>query len=391
MGKVRLVYTAVFIVCVAVLLAGCGGGGGSSLSGGLGTIRGNVQEFASVRAVRASGDQITVSVDGIGLSTLANADGSFVLTNVPPGLHTLVAQTFGRAMAIVVNVEAGQETNVGEIVLAEAGQISGLVTSAITHQPVAGALVSVIEQVYTMDDQMPHPVRIEYTNDFGSYTVSGLPAGDYLVTISKDGYHPASLTLTVNAGATTPGDAALQPISPEETGSVEGTAYLKAENGDLTPISGVMVRLVSKDVILLDVPPLPPTATDESGTTVNLYPDPSPIPFPNDYYTFTGEDGKYRLDGVLPGDYMAVAIRPGLEVDSHPVTVTAKTVSQVDFTLVLPILKLGVIEGTVTNSVTKQPIAGAEVYAVWGPVPMGAESGGGVIMPIDDGTRKSVV
>ena len=391
MMKVRVACGLILVASLSIILVGCGGGGGSSLSSGLGTVRGTVLEFASSRAIRAAGDSITVSIDGTDLSTLAAADGNFVLVNVPPGLHTLVAQTQGRARAIVVSVEAGKETNVGEVVLQEAGQISGLVTSATTHQPIPGALVSVIEQVYTMDDQMPHPVRIEYTNDFGSYTIAGLPAGDYLVTISNDGYQPASLTLTVNSGATTPGDVALQPISPEETGSVEGTAYLKAENGDLTPISGVMVRLVSMAVVPMDVPPLPPTAIDESGTAVNLYPEPWPIPFPRDYYAFTGDDGKYRIDGVLPGDYMAVAIRPGLEIDSHPVTVTAKTVSQVDFTLVLFTPKFGVIEGTVTNSETKQPIAGAEVGAIWGPMPLGAESKGAIVMPIDDGTIMSCV
>ena len=386
MGKARYICAVILIALLAILLAGCGGSSSPGHSEGLGTVRGTVQEFPTSQAVRSAGGQITVSIDGTDLSTLANSDGSFVLENVPPGVHTLVAQTSGRASAVVVSVEPGKETNVGEIVLQDAGQISGLVTSAKTHEPIPDALVTITELVYTItQDQMPHPVRVCSTNELGSYTISGLPAGEYLVIISKDGYESTSLVRSVSAGTTTPGDAALQPVASGEMGSVEGTAYTQTNGGELTPIAGVIVRLASTDVILMDVPPLPVTATDEGGSTVTVYPGPWPIPYPRDYYAYTGEDGKYRIDGVIPGDYMAVAIRPGFEMDSHPVTITANGVATVDFTLVLFVPKVGTIEGTVTNSETHQPIAGAEVYGMWGAVPMGVQSGGAVIMP-DDGT-----
>ena len=387
MGKARYICAVILIASLAILIAGCGGSDDSSLAEGLGTVKGTVQEFPTGQAVRSAGDQITVSIDGTDLSTLASTDGSFVLENVPPGVHTLVAQTSGRASALVVSVEPGQETNVGEIVLQDAGQISGLVTSAATHDPIPDALVTVTELVYTItQDQMPHPVRVCSTNELGSYTISGLPAGEYLVTISKDGYESTSLDRTVSAGSTTTGDVALQPVASGELGSVEGTAYTQTDGGELAPVAGVIVRLVSTDVILMDVPPLPVTATGEGGGTVTIYPDPWPIPYPRDYYAYTGEDGKYRIDGVLPGEYTAVAMRPGFEMDSHPVTIVANAVATVDFTLVLFVQKLGTIEGTVTSSETHQPIAGAEVYASWGPMPMGAESNGAVVMPIDDGT-----
>ena len=92
-----------------------------------------------------------------------------------------------------------------------------------------------------------------------------------------------------------------------------------------------------------DVPPLPPTVVNASGETIRLYPDPGPMPIREGYYAFTGEDGKYRIDGVLPGEYNAIAVRPGLESDHHPVTVAANSVSQVDFTLTLIAFRFGVM------------------------------------------------
>ena len=377
MGTTRLICVSTLVVWMAVLLGGCGGGGGgANLSEGSGTITGAVQE-SSDRAVRASGDDITVSIDGTDISTLADADGSFVLANVPPGLYTVVAQTRTRARAMVVSVEANRETHMGEIILAEAGQISGLVTSATTHQPIPGALVIVMEQVSDGDaltEDMPRPVRVRRTDALGSYTISGIPAGDYVVTISKPGYESVSLRRTVTAGSTTTGDAALKPIPSGETGSVEGTAYFKTDGGELIPLAGVFVQLISADRILADVAPMPPLSGDE----------PPPIPFPRQYYAFTGEDGTYRIDGVLPGDYTAVAIRRGFEIDHHPVTIVANDVSTVDFTMILYTPKLGIIEGTVTNSVTGNPIAGARVCAVWDAVSV---SEGAIIMPADSVTR----
>jgi hypothetical protein len=387
------ILTALFL---AILLAGCGGGTKiTDLSSGFGRIVGTVYDQPAADRTRSPGTMITVSVDGTDLSTEAGADGRFVLDNVPAGLYTLVAVTpEGRAIAIVVAVEPGSETNVGEVVLREAGQIAGLVTSAVTHEPIAEAQVTITEMVYTTDGQMPHPVRTAYTDAAGSYTVSGLPVADYLVTISKEGFVTESLWLTVNAGSTTPGDAALQPVPEGETGGVAGTVYLRSDDGELHPLAGVLMRLCKpQDPILMY--PLPATAVNESGTTVDLtnYGDGAPPPpFPEpviEYYAYTDENGHYEITGVPAGDYVIAAIRPGMEPAEQPVTITANSVARVDFTLTLVRPRLGTIVGTVTNAETKAPIQGADVYAVYyAPMPMaggiGPMGGGAVIFPDPD-------
>lgn len=408
MSRAHSLRALVVAACLIVLLAGCGGGGGKgpSLSGGFGKIIGTVTDSASTETTRAPSSPITVEVDGTDISAQAGSDGRFALNRVPVGMHTLIARTEGRACALVVDVESDQETDIGEIELSDAGQISGLVTSAQTHKPISGALVTVAELVFTAEDEMPHPVRVCHTSASGSYTVSALPVGDYLVTISKAGYQECSLELAVEAGATTPGDAALAPDVAAETGALSGTVYLRMDSGDPTPLAGVLVRVTPKDEPV-EIQPLPDDAIDEDGDVVDLYPDDSDVPpppppplksgdstmpvrFSDEYYAFSDENGQYSIDGIPAGEYTAMAVRPGLQPDRQPVTITANAVATQDFILTLITPKFGVIEGTVTDAATKSPVVGASVRAIIGPSPLPAdrspgqrgEAGeGGVISP----------
>lgn len=410
MTRVRSLCCLALGILLLALLAGCGGGGGgSNLSGAVGRITGTVADLPLDQQSRAPGSSITITVDGTDITTQSGSDGSFVLDRVPIGMHTLVAQTSSRACAVVVGVEENQETNVGEMQLSESGQISGIVTAASDHQPIRGAVVAVTEMVYDSAGEMPHPVRVRRTNAQGSYTVPALPAGEYLVTISKDGFLTSSLDLTVAANATTAGDASLQTDTQAGTGAVSGTVSVQTDSGESRPVSGVLVRLV-KHGSPVDTNPLPGDAIDADGNVVDLYPNdgndapppvpqgiaPSgsgvpPVPFMNEYYTFSDENGAYKIDGVPAGQYTAVAVRPGMQADQQSVAITADATATQNFTLTLLHPVFATIEGTVTDANSKNPITGAVVRAimvpVMPPVPAArgtreADGGGGaVILP----------
>lgn len=357
-------------LALAMLLAGCGGGGGASSATALGSISG-VVAGDSAQAFTADSRTIgpaTISLEGTNLSTQALPGERFTLSNVPPGLHTLVVRTATRATAVVVGVQGNRETNVGDMVLREAGSIAGTVTAA-DGSLLPGAHVVVTEQVLTdTADAMPHPVRATRTDANGFYALSGVPVGAYLATVAKPGYETVTLTLTVAAGATTTGDAALHALPPAESGAMKGLATLTMEDGTQRPLGGVLVRLAPQNALNPERP-APETACDVDGNTVPLYGGP-PTELPRDYYTFTADDGTYLLDGIPAGDYLAVAVRPGLDSDRTPVTITANSTVEVNFTLGLRPVQVGVVKGTVTNSADKTPIAGAWVRAIVGPQPM---------------------
>jgi hypothetical protein len=116
--------------------------------------------------------------------------------------------------------------------------------------------------------------------------------------------------------------------------------------------------------------PLPEQAVDQNGAPVNLYGAASRLTSYRERYTFTDETGGYTLDGIPAGDYIAVAVRHGLETDQKPVTITSSGVTTVDFQLQARRPRAGVIEGRVVNAETGEPVGNAGVSLLHGPVPM---------------------
>ena len=395
---------------LALMLAGCGGGGGSSATSG-GSVRGVIDAAAfstgasaqmNVRALNAAAftadKSVTVGVEGTNITTTALPGQEFVLNNVPPGLQTLVARTAQKAAALVVEVGEKVETNVGALALADAGQITGLVSSATASSPIAGAKVVVSEAVLTTtESDMPHPVRVARTDASGSFTVAGLPAGDYLVTISAPGYDTASLTSTVTALHTSVADVALTPSAPPAgAGTLSGKVYLQATDGTTSPLAGALVVLVSTS----DDPvahPLPATALNDAGEKTGLYTAGGALPPEKEFYAYSGDNGSYSITDIPAGNYHSGAIRPGLKVDRHPVTITAGAVTTQDFTLTLSPPSFVDITGTVTDSATTLPLAGATVCAIFAsPVALDATGGnkagsgvasGAVVLPTRPGAE----
>ena len=375
-------------VLILAALAGCGGGGSDS-PGGAGSITGRISDLIGLPATnRAPGDAIRLSVEGTNLTAAVDADGAFTINGVPAGLQTVTARTTTHAAAFCARVSPGTETKVGDIGLRESGQISGLVTSADNHTPIPSARVTVTELVFeNTADVAPRPVRVQRTGASGSYTVDGLPTGEYLVTVSKEGFESESLWTYVSPFSTTAGDLRLHAADPAAKGVMSGTATLVAEDGARTPVAGALVRLVPRG---LPEPPMPPTrplpeqALGAGGGSVDLYPSAGRSHTSRDRYTYTDENGAYSLDGIPAGEYTAAAVRAGLDPEEKPVTITASGVVTVDFQLRLHRPRIGTIEGSVVSE-TGEPVANAAVRLMPGMIPMplavGAAAGTGYLGP----------
>jgi hypothetical protein len=348
------------LVAVLPLLSGCGGSS-TQPAAGFGSIAGSVQQALLSKTARSVDEPVLITIESMDLSTQAADNGSFAIDRVPPGLHTLVAKTSQQTHAISVMVKPGTQTMVGSLILGDAGSLSGVISAAGAGTPIDGAQVTITSIVETnYSSQAALPVRVTTTDASGSYDVDGLPIGDHLVMVNKNGYSSRSSQVTIGAGSVTSRNMALSPMSPAGTGSVAGTVWLQIDDGSPSPLGGVMVRLYS-----LEDPAPPGAPLPES--------DPDVPPAPPDpgnhgeYYTFTGSDGRYRLDGLPAGEYHAEAVRPGLNSEEKRVRVTAGSTSTADFTLALHTVLACTIEGTVVDSSSGQPLAETWVCAVLAP------------------------
>jgi len=140
-------------------------------------------------------------------SAVTEADGSFVLDNVPADTYILnVSKTGYSSYSGEIVVDADTDTPVGDIVLLseEPGGISGTVKDSVTTNPIEGATVTATlsggSTYYVFESSVE-------TDGSGNFLIEQLPVGSYDLAISAAEYFPDSTSHTaigVTEGTTNP-------------------------------------------------------------------------------------------------------------------------------------------------------------------------------------------
>lgn len=242
------------------LAAGCGGGGGSTPpAAGTTTLRGQVQ----LPSGQSAADML-VKVEGTALQVRPNADGSFVIANVPPGVQTVSAFSPATNVGahVAVTVPNGGTVIVPPMQVGAGGQIAGIVTVVGADgslQAKAGAAIVAVSGGPIMMAQdgvniaaptsgggaqpaATTDVRLTATSgDDGSFVIKAVPAGGYQVTASLSGYDDQQRFVFVSVASTAAADFTFgQPPQPA-MGTVKGVVSTKNANGQLVPVAGVQV------------------------------------------------------------------------------------------------------------------------------------------------------
>ncbi|HYF77690.1 MAG TPA: S8 family serine peptidase, partial [Symbiobacteriaceae bacterium] len=207
------------------------------------------------------------------------ATGSFQIV-LPAGDFTLRAEAYGyHPTDMAVTVEDGQDSAAIMVLNPMAkGHVTGLVTDARTGQPLAGASVSVAE------DLMVAPVL---TGADGRFMLEVLE-GTYTLQVRAAGYYSASDEVTVAGGATETMDMWLEPFvgMPGEIKYDDGTAenawgYYQPNNGwavRMSPPEGGAVLLRSARFFLWDSSWPSPGGNTFRAAVFAANPDGSPGP-----------------------------------------------------------------------------------------------------------------
>ncbi len=194
------------------------------------------------------------------------------------------------------------------------GRIIGYVYDAETSEPIAGAIVGIVQ---TGD--------VTYTDENGYYEFDDVEPGVYIVGAVADGYKPSVATVTVPPGQTVQQDFYLEPIEVPQPSAIEGYVYdaLTEE-----PIAGASITVV------------------ELNET-----------------TYTDEKGYYRVE-VPPGNYTVEACARGYLSQQQNVIVPPFETVELDFYLVPIPSDTAIIYGYVRSVFMNQPINGAYVIVL---------------------------
>ena len=346
--------------------------------------------------------------DGLGSTSTINAStGAFTLTGVPAGTFTITATAIGYGTQTTsgVVVTGGANTPNVDFVMPAASGISGMVSDTEKPaQPVAGATV-----VYSGTGGSGNTL----TASNGAYMLSGVPPGNYSVSVTDNGFTtPAPAAVTVSANQTDSGVNFIVTANSQLSGAVTdsqtppqllGGATVQYRGTGTTPGVGSVVTASTGFYTLMGVPPgtysitasqpgftasagqlvtVPPNGTGTavialsatSGLSGSAISADTSQPLPDATVTYTGTtgdvaratattdgDGAYAFAGVSPGTYMVTAAECGY-VSPSPETVTVgvgAAASVPGFSLA-PVDTTAVC-GRVLDSQTSQPIIDAAV------------------------------
>jgi hypothetical protein len=235
-----------------------------------GTITGRVTDSSTDAAI--AGVTVATATD----STTTDAQGRYTLEDVTPGEVQVTYQAVGYATETRQVQVGGGDTVTQDVAMGAPGSVTGRVTDAAAGNAIAGVTVAHAGGVATTDSQ-------------GRYTISGLPAGQHLLTFSAPGFVTGEGTATVQAGQVTTFDLAL----------ARPPTYVSGEVRDVATNAELQGATVSVD-------------TGQSTTT--------------------DVQGRYRID-LPPGTYTVSVTKAGYIGATATAVINGGSYATVDFNL----------------------------------------------------------
>ncbi|MGY2061406.1 MSCRAMM family protein, partial [Nocardia gipuzkoensis] len=161
----------------------------------------------------------------------------------PASGHYVLIVSAGGHQPAAVNVSIGDGSQALDITLLGSGELSGVVRSAGTGEPIGGATV-------TLTDPRGEVVGAAVTREDGGYVCQGVVSGTYTLVAVADHMRPSATTLTVPDSGLLRHDVELTPMTV-----LTGSAWAE---GRMVPDAQVAVLDRHGDVIAT-------ARTDESG------------------------------------------------------------------------------------------------------------------------------
>lgn len=284
-----------------------------------GTILGKIIDSLSLNPI--AGARVSIFRGGIFIASgISDNNGNYMIGNLAPGEYTLVAtsgrnfQASSRGAFVISNIT----TIVNFALDPQPGDIAGIVRNAQDGAPISGAHIFVFSNFVLIESVL--------TDDSGHYTVSGLAPGNYLVLASASNFSISHTGASVSANQTTIVNFALSSNPGSLSGSVKDAS---TQN----PVPGAIVT------VKLDIVTIAQAVTDMNGN--------------------------YTIFNLSPDTYEVTVSALGFQSQTQIAEVISNQTTNVFF-LLAP--NPGAISGTISSSVTSNPIPNATVAVFQGTI-----------------------
>ncbi len=176
---------------------------------------------------------VLVQVLGTSLSDQTDSNGEYLISDIPIGTYSVKFSKTGYDdyTESDVTISDNQTTTVNaQINLTSGGNgsVSGFVADAINQTLVAGAHIEIEGTSFSTT-----------TNGDGIYYIENVPAGNYVINCTKDGFEDAFLNIEIIANEDVSADFLLLPEGSTNYGSVAGIVT----NTDGDPIVNVVCQV----------------------------------------------------------------------------------------------------------------------------------------------------
>jgi protocatechuate 3,4-dioxygenase beta subunit len=279
-----------------------------------GTIAGTVRDSGGP----LDGATVTVLEGGVTIATTTTTGGgNYTINNIPPGSYTVRASQTNYQTAVVgAIVQSTQTTTVNFTLMPSPGSIEGAVSDSQTHLGISGATVEALQGFVVLASTT--------TAGDGTYTLSDLASGTYLVRVSAAGYQTTTIGATVVSNIATTVNFSLFG----NPGTIAGVVRTSVS---LTPIDSALIEISQGNASVAS--------------------------------TLTDGLGQYSVPGMAPGTYFVRAIVAGYQIGSASAIVLSGETTTIDFALLSP---PGGITGQITNAVGGSTIPSTEIAILQG-------------------------
>lgn len=278
-----------------------------------GTLSGNVSTNDAPAGAISNAIVIITDTNETVLGTaFTDANGNYSIGNLPVGnvIVTVTAPDFSTVSIGQVIAPSPAVTTLDIILSRAVGNLTGSVANSNNPSQFIENATVIIRSLATGT-----VVATLTTDQNGSYFVSGLSVGAYTVTAFAPNFSTEVSGATVVDGITTAANLLLRPTTFTISGTVTATG------------PGILVSLFNADNVLL-------------ATTVG-----------------NSQDGSFQFTNIPDGVYFVSASAPGFDTN-----VVSVVVEGADRSITVPLsLTTATLTVTVINSVTTDPVPGAEV------------------------------